>query len=791
MRPPFRAVAVAFAVLLSLAAASSAWAGSYTVRQCDYAAGNGYHDFQWQWAGTPSIAAHGGSGCAEFGLAARNGSGGKELYYPSGGYGGWFAYAPLGTVITRFSGAFGTLQGCCVNGVAHYAEASGPGGRAYLFQGHLGDNSWYAPSGLRGPVGRGWSASTSGFEANRVGFHLRCGPGFSCYQNPTGDFRVRGRSFDFTLRDDSPPWVAPAGGSLLGGGWLRGVRTLTASGGDVGAGLTGLTATFDSGTALSSPSSCTTVAGRYARLQPCPTGRSASWTVDTAKLPDGARTVAVRATDVGGAVGSRSYGVRVDNTPPPAPVAAAVVGGSAWRRANGFVVGWTSPGGQAAPIVRARFEACPVGGGLCVTGDRAAETPVATDTIVLSRAGEWNVRVWLEDAAGNADRSLASPALRVRFDPDPPVLRFARGDAASPTQVAVDAHDLSGVAGGAIEIRRQDGGDWEPLATTRHGSRLVADIDDTHRRGDYVLRAHAVDAAGNRATEHGGVRTLPVRSATRLDALVVKRTRAAKLGCRPVRSRFCRRAVVVRRAIVRARHGALVAIRGRLVGVAGQPLGGREIAVTMVSRNGTVRRPAPRTDAAGRLALVLRARRSAAIELAFEGDRVALPSSRRLAIHVPAPVTMRADRRLARGGQRVRFRGRVRGGHLPRRGKLVEVQAHFRGRWRTISAVRADARGRWRFGYAFNASPVLASYRLRARVPAEAGYPFAAGASKPVRVTVLGRCATTGPSSTTTSARRTHGSPPSGSTTCCRSSRSGSRSCSAASGPTPAAGRGR
>jgi hypothetical protein len=738
MPSPFRAVLVAV-VALSALVVPSAWAGSYTVRQCDYAVGNGHHDFQWQGAGIPAFDPHGGSGCGEFGLAARNGSRGREVRYPSGGYGGWFAYAPSGTVITRFSGAFGTLQGCCVNGVAHYAEAAGPGGRAYLFQGHLGDGSWYAPSGLRGPVGRSWEASISGFEAKSVGMYLRCGPGFSCYQNPTGDFRVRGRSFDFTLRDDVAPTVGASSGSLLDAGWIRGARVLAVGGDDVGGGLTGLSATFDNGTALSAPTSCTVVAGHYARLQPCPRGHAASWNVDTSRLPDGERTVTIRAIDAGGAAGARTYGLRVDNTPPAAPVGASTDGGGGWRRANGFVLRWSNPSGQAAPIVRARIEACPLAGGDCVSAERTGESPTATSPLVLPHGGEWSARVWLEDAAGNAERAHAGPDQRLRFDPDPPVLRFVGGEPGGPTQVVVESDDLSGLVDGQIELRRQRGGDWEPLPTTRHGKRLLADIDDTRRRGDYLLRAHAVDAAGNRATEYGGVRTLPVRAASRLDATVVERVAAAELGCRPARSRLCRRMVIVRRAVVRARHGSLVAVRGRLVGPGGGRLADREIAARLVSRDGTAHLPALRTDAAGRFALLLRARRSTVVELAFAGDRGALPSSRRLAVHVPAPVTMRVGRGLVLGGRRVEFRGLVHGGHLPRRGKLVEIQAHFRDRWRTISAVRADRRGHWRFAYAFQPSPALASYRMRARVPTEAGYPFAAGASRPVRVTVLGR----------------------------------------------------
>ncbi|MDP9133680.1 MAG: hypothetical protein M3N56_02510, partial [Actinomycetota bacterium] len=278
------ALALAAALLLTcLAAASPVGAGSYTVRQCDYAAGNGHHDFVWQSAGNPTIDPHAGSGCGEFGLAARNSGGGTQRTYPSGAYGGWFAYAPEGTAFTHFSGAFGVLSGCCVNGMATYAEATqlpdGRGGRTYLFQGNLGNETWGAPSGLAGPVGRAWSASTSGFDAKRVGFHLQCGPGFSCSQGVYGDLRLRGRSFDFTLRDDAPPTVGEPVGTLLTGAWVRGVRSLSFPAHDTGGGLTAVDAVFDSGLAFHSPSGCTAVAGRYARLQPCPSGRAGDWAV--------------------------------------------------------------------------------------------------------------------------------------------------------------------------------------------------------------------------------------------------------------------------------------------------------------------------------------------------------------------------------------------------------------------------------------------------------------------------------------------------------------------------------
>lgn len=193
---------------------------------------------------------------------------------------------------------------------------------------------------------------------------------------------------------------------------------------------------------------------------------------------------------------------------------------------------------------------------------------------------------------------------------------------------------------------------------------------------------------------------------------------------------------MVRRQVATSRHGSTVGIRGRLATVAEQPLAGRPVAVELVSRDRTRQGPPVRTDAAGRFAFTLSARRSAIVSLRFGGDRGVLPSSRDLGVHVPAPVTITTRRNVLHGGGRVRFRGRLRGGSIPDRGKLVEVQAHFRGRWRTISAVRSRRDGRWRFPYRFRPAATTARYRLRARVPVEAGYPFAAGASRAVRVTV-------------------------------------------------------
>ncbi|NLT05078.1 MAG: hypothetical protein GXY03_02090, partial [Solirubrobacterales bacterium] len=645
-------MAAALAVAAVLAGAAPAAAGTYTVRQCDWKTGNGHQEFYWHEAGVPAVDRHSGSGCGEFGLALRNGGGGTERTYPSGGYGGYFAYAPPGTVFTAFSGHFGVLAGsCCVTGMYSYGEATelpnGQGRRAYLFQGELGNHTWEAPTGVQGPVGRSWSAATSGFVAARVGFQLRCGPGWSCHQGRYADLRLRGRSFEFTLRDDHAPAIDGVGGSLLAGGWRRGPQKLAVHARDGGGGLAELAAAVEGGPAPRTAPPCVRVGAVYARLAPCPGAHGAEWTVDTARLADGVRRVELSATDAGGARVTTTREFAVDNTAPGEPRAAAVAGGAGWRARNGFELRWTNPAGQHAPIVRAHWRACPAAAPpdapSCLSGTAAGAGVAASGPIELPAPGEWDVRAWLEDAAGNADPATASAPARLRFDPDPPRVEFLPGDPQRPGAVAVAVSDLSGVAGGQIELRGYHGrGDWRALPTALRGGRLHAELSDD-LDGAYELRARATDGAGNAGVGYGGVRTLPVRSATRLSGYLLVRARRAKPGCRPAKAARCKTVATVRRGAARVARGGQVVLRATATTAAGRPLAGAEIAATLVSADGReTGLPALRADAAGAVATVLTASRSATVRLRYAGDGRHRASEAAVELRVPAQATIAA-----------------------------------------------------------------------------------------------------------------------------------------------------
>jgi hypothetical protein len=320
-------------------------------------------------------------------------------------------------------------------------------------------------------------------------------------------------------------------------------------------------------------------------------------------------------------------------------------------------------------------------------------------------------------------------------------------DVTDPLRVVVNAVDRhSGVAQGEIEMRRAATTTWHGLPTERQGSLLIAHVDDERfRRGAYEFRAHAVDQAGNEASTgrrtDGSAATLrlPARIDTRL-AVGVPRT--------IVRESYERRhgqRVLVRRRIRRldshviARHGRRIRLRGFLTNSDGQPIEGATIEALERRPSGGV---APvglaTTGTDGKFRYVVRATRNREILFRYGGSRRIGSATTDFTLLVPAGTSIRAGRQRLLNGQQVRFGGRVTTRPLPDNGKLIEMQAHFRGRWRTFSTVRAGRRGRWHFPYRFGGTTGRVTYRFRARLPAEGGYPFINGNSRVVKVLVLG-----------------------------------------------------
>jgi 5-hydroxyisourate hydrolase-like protein (transthyretin family) len=344
-------------------------------------------------------------------------------------------------------------------------------------------------------------------------------------------------------------------------------------------------------------------------------------------------------------------------------------------------------------------------------------------------AGDFTLHVWLEDSAGNQREAGAVASVPLRFDPDPPEVGFLAPDATDPLRVALKATDRhSGLASGEIEMRAIGTRTWHGLRTERQGSQLVAHVDDERfTKGTYEFRGHAVDRAGNEAST--GKRTdgsaasirLPARIDTRLAVGMSRRSRRT-------RPRFD--------ATVLATFGSRLRLTGLLTNADGQPIDGATIEAFGKRDNFAI--GLATTGANGRFRYILRASRNRDLVFRYGGSRRIGAAIARFHLRVRAASSIRTSRHQLRNGQQVTFTGRVRSRPLPASGKLIEIQAYFRGRWRTISTVRTDHRGRWRFPYRFGATLGRVTYRFRAQMPVEGGYPFAAGHSRVARVVVTG-----------------------------------------------------
>jgi hypothetical protein len=104
-------------------------------------------------------------------------------------------------------------------------------------------------------------------------------------------------------------------------------------------------------------------------------------------------------------------------------------------------------------------------------------------------------------------------------------------------------------------------------------------------------------------------------------------------------------------------------------------------------------------------------------------------------VRTRAGVTLAASKRVRPGGT-VRFKGRLKGVPVPGRGKLVELQAFDGGRWRTFAQPRSRKDGRYRSRYKLRRTFGPRTFRFRARVRRESGYPYELGYSRRVKVRV-------------------------------------------------------
>jgi hypothetical protein len=491
----------------------------------------------------------------------------------------------------------------------------------------------------------------------------------------------------------------------------------------------------------------------YAQRIPCPNGPGQIG-VETQHLPEGTQPMYVSAEDgAGNTAESAPVTVRIDNTAPGA-VPVGVEGGEAWRNRDKYNLAWANPPeGDRAPIVAAFFRLCRVGGGECTTAARSGTSISQIDDLTVPAPGEWEVRMWRQDAAGNQQPENASLPVRLRFDPEPPKLGFEDLSASDPTRVSVQVTDpISGLGGGAIELSRAGSGVWQVLPTTDEGeSHLVTRIDDaTLPGGEYDLRASAYDKAGNPASTEKRLDgqpmrvTLPLRVRTSLNAGVLAKHEVRRTVQRGGKPHKVKQTVSVLEPREKVRFGRHVHFTGRLTDGGGNPVAGAQVQVySHPPEEGEAMVATLTTGAHGGFAYRVKAMTSSSLRFAYAGTATALPAEAQVNLLVHGRSTLTVNRPHVLNGQSVIFSGRVQGRPLPAAGKLVELQVQLAKEWSTFRTIRSDSSGAWRIPYRFARTCGIERFRFRARLPGEAGYPLESGTSPQLTIRVRGRpCST-------------------------------------------------
>ena len=550
------------------------------------------------------------------------------------------------------------------------------------------------------------------------------------------------------IADVLPPTVSILGDTPLARGeWVSGTQPLNYEASDnVGVRMAKAIASGSEGGFEDRPCAFAIPEKSFAAQVPCPNGPGRI-SVNAGQLPEGTHYLAVQARDTAGNIAdSPPVTVRIDNTPPHR-VDVGVDGGEQWRSTNDYALTWANPPEpDRAPIVAASYKLCRSLTGECSAAEQHGDD-ISRLAVRVPGPGEWTLSLWRRDAAGNHSETAASVPVSLRYDPEPPQLGFDPSSAADPTLVSVSVTDnVSGLAGGVIEMSPIGSGNWQTLATEKQGSRLLARIDDAALpAGGYQLRARAFDHANNEASTERRLDgqpmalTLPLRIPARMRA-AFERVRIVRRTIRQHgRSRVIRRRVTVLEPAVHVRSGGHASVAGRLLDRNGRGIAGADVRVLAASPVSPEQLIAVlHTDSEGRFRYRAAGSTSRTLRFAYGGSALILPAGRSIDMTVPALTSLRVNRSRVLNGQSVTFSGRLRTLPAPASGKLIELQVRLSDRWQTFRTSRTDGAGRWAIAYRFKRTRGLQRFRFRARLPHEASYPFAAGTSHSVAVRVRG-----------------------------------------------------
>jgi len=208
-----------------------------------------------------------------------------------------------------------------------------------------------------------------------------------------------------TVDDPAPPQLQALAGSLVGSARWHGGTEQAAFAASDASGTRRLELLVDGAVVAAADQPCD-----YTRMRPCPGEAQFGASVDLTTLPDGIHEVAGRAIDAAGQASTTApTTIAVDTRAPSAPLAM-----SAEVNEDGSISArWTNPDQRGgAPVAAAHYQFCPPSGADtgCAGGGISSGDGISSLGHIRPPAGgaPWDLVVWLQDAAGHADRATAA-----------------------------------------------------------------------------------------------------------------------------------------------------------------------------------------------------------------------------------------------------------------------------------------------------------------------------------------------------------------------------------------------
>lgn len=274
----------------------------------------------------------------------------------------------------------------------------------------------------------------------RFVFELTCMRPAGC--DTSGWNAVDANTMVLTLSDNWAPqtWLTNSDPALMSGAWVRGTRTASFGWSELGSGIAMERIRIDGADHWVvnhfATSECdigsSQINREFARaFQPCAVaeGINRSYTFDSANLPDGPHTLQACTQDYAQYVGLYGTGgsscdqrtILTDNNPPGAPVNLRINSANPARYLHSFTAHWQLPPNQGSPIRAVHYDVIDAAGNIVQPGRVVAATdPIAVSMTGPAKAGNYRLRVWLEDAVGFTSALATVPIPRDAKPPSAP-----------------------------------------------------------------------------------------------------------------------------------------------------------------------------------------------------------------------------------------------------------------------------------------------------------------------------------------------------------------------------------